>query len=208
MNYRQRVSTREIDAGAAAPTDAELLGRAETDAHAFRVLYDRHAEAVFGYFNRRGVGYHTALDLTAETFAEAWRCRHRFEDRSDGNAAPWLFGIARFALSHAARHRAVATAARERLAMMTDPTSLDLETEALLDRLNGFDPNLLSGLEALPPDSRHAVEARIIEGRSYESIAETLNCTPLAVRIRVSRALTALRTSVETDDIDRHGETA
>jgi len=208
VNYRQRVSTREIEVGEIAPTDAELLARADTDAHAFRAIYDRHADAVFGYFRRRGVGHHTAVDLTAETFAEAWRCRHRFDDRSDGNAAPWLFGIARFALSHAARHRAVATAARERLAMMTGPATLDLETEALLDRLNGFDPNLLSGLEALSPESRHAVEARIIEGHPYESIAETLNCTPLAVRIRVSRALTALRNSFEQHDIETHGETA
>ena len=213
MNYRQLVSTGEIDDRAGTPTDAELLSRADTDAHAFRVIYDRHAEAVFGYFRRRGVGHHTAVDLTAETFAEAWRCRHRFEDRSNGNAAPWLFGIARFALSHAARHRAVATAARERLAMMAGPAALDRETEALLDRLNGFDPNLLSGLEALPSESRHAVEARIIEGHSYESIAATLQCTPLAVRIRVSRALTALRNSFEQHDIgtqgiERDGETA
>ena len=208
MNYRQRVSTREIDADAIAPTDAELLARADTDAHAFRAVYDRHADAIYGYFCRRGVGHHTAVDLTAETFAEAWRCRHRFEDRSSGNAAPWLFGIARYALSHAARSRAVATAARERLAMMTGSAALDEETEMLLDRLNGFDPGLLDGLESLPPESRHAVEARIIEGHSYESIAERLNCTPLAVRIRVSRALTALRNSFEPHDIETHGETA
>lgn len=208
MQYRQRVSEREIDAGAVVPTDAELLERADTDAHAFRLLYDRHAEAVHGYFCRRGVGHHTALDLTAETFAEAWRCRHRFEDRSGGNIAPWLFGIARHALSHAARSRAVATVARERLEMMTGPAALDDETEMLLDRLNGFDPNLLDGLESLPPESRHAVEARIIVGHSYESIAERLNCTPLAVRIRVSRALTALRNSFEQQDIAKTGETA
>ena len=208
VNYRLRVSTGEVEADGVAPTDAELLALADTDAHAFRVLYDRHAESVHGYFCRRGVGHHTAVDLTAETFAEAWRCRHRFEDRSGGTIAPWLFGIARYALSHAARSRAVATAARERLAMMTGPAALDEETEMLLDRLNGFDPSLLDGLESLPAESQHAVEARIIEGHSYESIAERLNCTPLAVRIRVSRALTTLRNSFEQQHIATTGETA
>ncbi len=89
-------------------SDAALLAAADTDARAFRVVYDRHAEMVLGFFVRRGVEYQTALDLTAETFAACWLSRGRFVDHGDGNAGPWLSGIARNILSHAARHRAVA----------------------------------------------------------------------------------------------------
>lgn len=35
------------------------------------------------------------MDLTAETFAEAFRDRHRFRGQSEGEAAAWLFSIAR-----------------------------------------------------------------------------------------------------------------
>ena len=110
---------------AAIASDAELLAAADTDAHAFRVVYDRHAEAILGFFVRRGVEYHTALDLTAETFAASWLNRGRYRDRGDGNAGPWLSGIARNILSHAARHRAVVTAARERLGVLAEPRALD-----------------------------------------------------------------------------------
>ena len=48
--------------------DAELI-KAE-DADAFAIVYDRHAERVFGWARAR-VGDHAA-DLTAEVFARAW----------------------------------------------------------------------------------------------------------------------------------------
>ena len=84
------------------PSDAALLSA--VDAHSFRLFYDRYAEAIHGYFVRRGVDHHSALDLTAETFAASWLSRTRFHDPGDGSAGPWLFGIARNMLSHAARH--------------------------------------------------------------------------------------------------------
>ncbi|MCU1400033.1 MAG: polymerase, sigma-24 subunit, subfamily [Acidimicrobiales bacterium] len=171
--------------------DATLLRL--VDARAFRVVYDRHAVAILGFFTRRGVDHHTALDLTAETFAEAWSCRERFVDRAEGSAGPWLSGIARNVLSHAARHRAVVTAARERLQMSIESRPIDHETDVLLARLDGVDPALLRGLDDLPNASRAAVEARVIHGRTYAEIATTLRCTPLAARIKVSRALAALR---------------
>lgn len=187
-------------------SDAVLMARAETDAHAYRMVYDRHAEAIFAWFRARGVDHHTSLDLTAETFAEAWCCRQRFVDQRSGSAAPWLFGIARHTLSHAARHRAVVTAARERMAMTAEVHAIDRETEALFARLDGVDPALQRSLDDLPDASRRAVEARVLHGQSYEEIADELQCTPLAVRIRVSRAMTTLRNdlSIET----REGNTA
>src|SRR3954466_13540626 len=75
------------------PSDATLLAAADPDA--FRELYDRHAERVFGYFVRRSGDHDAAFDLTAETFAQAWIMRRRFRDEAAGSAAPWLFGIAR-----------------------------------------------------------------------------------------------------------------
>jgi RNA polymerase sigma-70 factor (ECF subfamily) len=191
--------------------DAALLRRADTDAHAFRLVYDRHADTIFGYFRRRGVDHHTALDLTAETFAEAWLCRHRFVDRADGSAGPWFSGIARNVLSHAARHRAVSTAARRRLEMSVDPRPVDRETERLLDQLDGIDPDLLSCLDGLSDASRHAVESRIVHGASYDDIGAALSCTPLAARIKVSRALASLRDDInvrQRQTIETEGEPA
>jgi DNA-directed RNA polymerase specialized sigma24 family protein len=83
-------------------SDAELLAAAGSDSRAFRELYDRHAARLHSFFRQRTADDDIALDLTAETFAQAWFSRRRFRDRRDGSAAPWLFGIARNVL-----HRSV-----------------------------------------------------------------------------------------------------
>ena len=180
-------------------SDAALLASAETDAHAFRVLYDRHAETILGFFLRRGVDYHTALDLTAETFAASWLSRGRYRDRGDGNAGPWFSGIARNILSHAARHRAVATAARERLGVLAEPRPFDPVGLAAVENVDGWSPELGGALDGLNGTSRRAVELRVVHGSSYEEISQALGCTPLAARIKVSRALSDLRA-----DVPRH----
>jgi DNA-directed RNA polymerase specialized sigma24 family protein len=71
-------------------SDAELLVAARTDASAFRELYERYAERIYGYHLRRSQDSDAAHDLTAETFAQAWIVRGRFRDEAGGSAGPWL----------------------------------------------------------------------------------------------------------------------
>lgn len=75
-------------------SDASLLAAARDNPDAFRELYDRYAEAVHRYFVRRTGSRTAALDLTAETLAQAWRVRARVRDEANGSAAPWICGIA------------------------------------------------------------------------------------------------------------------
>jgi DNA-directed RNA polymerase specialized sigma24 family protein len=97
-------------------SDAELIRGAAVDAAAFGELYERHARAVFGWFERRLTW--AAADLTAETFARAWLWRGRFRDERAGSALPWLFGIAANVLRESVRHDRVETRARERLGLL------------------------------------------------------------------------------------------
>src|SRR3954463_9966837 len=60
-----------------------------------------------------------ALDLTAETFAQAWHASRRFKDMADGSGGPWLCGIARNLLRQYHKHNRIESAARERLGMPT-----------------------------------------------------------------------------------------
>jgi DNA-directed RNA polymerase specialized sigma24 family protein len=91
----------------AVSSDASLLAAARHDPDAFRELYERYAEAVHEYFVRRTGSRPTALDLTAETFAQAWLVRARFRDEADGSAAPWVYGIARNVLLMSIRRGAL-----------------------------------------------------------------------------------------------------
>ena len=86
-------------------SDAHLIEGARTDAWAFRELYGRYAERMYRFYLGRSRDADAAHDLTAETFAQAWLARARFEDVAGGSAGPWLFGIARNVLSASVRRR-------------------------------------------------------------------------------------------------------
>jgi RNA polymerase sigma-70 factor (ECF subfamily) len=50
-----------------------------------------------------------------------------------------------------------------------------------------------SMLEVLPSDQRAAVQARVVDERSYEEIASELRCSESVVRQRVSRGVKVMR---------------
>jgi RNA polymerase sigma-70 factor (ECF subfamily) len=171
-------------------TDAELIAAARTDAGAFRALYDRYAEAIHRFHLGRSHDREAALDLTAETFAQAWLSRERFRDLAGGSAAPWLFGIARNVLVVSVRKRRLEQGARDRLGVLVgadrpedapDPSELWLE---------GLD----AALAELAPEQQQAVGLRVVGDLSYAELAEATGTTPGAARVRVHRGLAALRT--------------
>ena len=169
-------------------SDAELLAAARSDASAFRELYERYAERIYGYHLRRSQDPHAAHDLTAETFAQAWLSRARFRDEAGGSAGPWLFGIARHVLlvsvrrrqPRAQRLRAPRRARRGRPRAAAEPG------ESWLDGLD-------EALAHLPEAQQEAIRLRVVDDLGYDEAAERLATTPQAVRARVSRGLSALR---------------
>ncbi len=173
-------------------TDAELLARAENDPRAFREIYDRYAANVHGFFVRRCHNRDVALDLTAETFAQAWQSRHHFVDHRDGSLGPWLFGIARNVLTRSVREQRISASASERLGLLRPASSISPE-EVWLDDL---DADIAAALAELPSSQRRAVQLRVIDGLDYREVSDELHCSPVAARIRVSRGLDSLRSTL------------
>jgi RNA polymerase sigma factor (sigma-70 family) len=167
-------------------TDAELLQAARTDAHAFRELYDRYAEAIHRFQLGRTRDRDAALDLTAETFAQAWFSLRRFRDLAGGSAAPWLYAIARHVLVASVRKRRVEESARERLGLLESATTTAEPSDVWLDGLDG-------ALAELAPGIQDAIHLRVVNELSYEEVAELIGTTPAAARVRVHRGLSALR---------------
>ena len=173
------------------PTDSELLTAADHDAAAFRELYDRYAERIHAFFVARTHDRDAALDLTAETFAQMWRSRHRFEDRCGGTIGPWVFAIARHTLVRSVRAGVIATRAREALKLdLTTTPAMAPPSDAWL---SGLDDEIADALASLPDGQRRAVTLRILEGREYDDVASAMDCSPTAVRIKVSRGLHSVR---------------
>jgi RNA polymerase sigma factor (sigma-70 family) len=177
----------------AARTDAELLVAARTDPQAFREFYERYAVWIRSWFQRQTGSETAALDLTAETFAQAWRMLRRFKDLAEGSGAPWLFGIARNLLRQYHKHNRIETAARARLGLPADWDGTE-EYDAVDDRLSAgrLGPALKDAVSALPADQQAALELRVVQQLPYEEVAGRLDCSINAARLRVSRALRAL----------------
>ena len=174
-------------------TDAELISAARQDPQAFREFYDRYAVWLRSWFQRQTGSESAALDLTAETFAQAWHASRRFRDMAGGNGAPWLFGIARNLLRQYHKHNRIETAARERLGMPLAWADC-ADYERVDDRIaaTSLAPALNHAVSALPREQRRALELRVLQQLDYEEVARALGCTQNAARLRVSRALRSL----------------
>src|SRR5579871_5339379 len=174
-------------------SDAELLARARGDADAFRDLYERYAERIYAYHRRCTRDSDAAQDLTAETFAQAWLVRSRFRDESAGSAAPWLYGIARNVLLMSVRRRSLERASRERLGLLSEAAAVATHPhepdESWLEELD-------AALGELPGSQREAIRLRFERDLAYAEVAVALATTPQAARVRVHRALHALRTKL------------
>lgn len=85
---------------------AEALKTSVRSPAAFGLVYRVHARLVLVHLTRRTFVPEAALDLTAETFAQAFASRRRFRGETD-DVARWLLGIANHVLA-----RSVGAAAR------------------------------------------------------------------------------------------------
>ena len=178
-------------------SDRDLLAASRERGVGFGEFYRRHREAVLAFHGTRVREPELAADLTAETFAAALLAVH---DRSRGlpeQPVAWLFTIAHSKLVDSYRHRQVEAAARDRLALERVEVD-DEDIERVNEVVHATD--FLAHLAALlPPDQFHALTARFVEDRRYTDIAQELRCSPVVVRMRVSRALKTLRNAATED---------
>jgi RNA polymerase sigma-70 factor (ECF subfamily) len=172
-----------------AASDAALLRASRHSSTAFRVLYDRHAERVHRFLLGRTRDPGAAVELTAETFAQAWLSRDRYVDHDEETIAPWLFGIARHVLASSVRRQAVERSARDRLQLRLASTPISVDSSWL----DGLDDDLTVALAELPDGQRRAIELRILADQAYADVARHLDISPQAARVRVHRGLSAIR---------------
>ena len=116
--------------------------------------------------------------------------RERFEDRHDGSAAPWLFGIARIVLLMSIRRGAVERRTAARLGVI-ERLDLDDSTDAAPEA--GWADGADELLDSLPLTQREALRLRVVDELTYDEVADALGTTRSAARVRVHRALIALR---------------
>jgi RNA polymerase sigma-70 factor (ECF subfamily) len=182
------------------------LRRARLDAEAFSEFYDEHARRLVAFFVRRILDADVALDLTAETFAQAFAARRSFRGDTDDEARAWLFTIAHRQLAGYLRKGYVDRRARERLGVqlgVPGPEELGrVEELADVQQLRGL---VAGGLRMLSGDQRAAIELRVVSELPYDEVARQLQVSEQTARARVSRGLRLLRAAMADTAADPRG---
>jgi RNA polymerase sigma-70 factor, ECF subfamily len=168
----------------------ELVARG--DSRALALLYDRYARTVYGLSLRILSSAEHAEDIVQETFWRVWSRGATFQS-SNGQFAPWLFGIARNLCIDELRRRQARpiTKGDGEQALLTIPDGQphvdDLTWEAERRRL------IVGALSDLPADQRQVIELAYFGGLSQREIAERLSSPLGTVKTRIRLALQKLK---------------
>src|SRR5215210_2234435 len=171
-------------------SDGELILRAaEGDRGAFEVLYRRYARPVFGLALRRLGDRGRAEDAVQETFASIWRAARSYRPER-GPGAPWLYAVARNAITDRGRARS------------EPPTEVPEQTSP-----EGGPPEhaeagwtawrVHRALEGLSANERSVIELAYWSGLSQSEIAEYLGIPLGTVKTRTRAALARLADQLE-----------
>lgn len=169
------------------------MPRSLDDPVRFAEAYRTHSRSILVFLTRRTYDPETALDLTAETFAQAFAGRRRFRGSTDPELAAWLFAIARHVLARFVRRGVAERRALTRLgvdvpALEPDDIVRIVELAALTEVRSA----VVQHFSALRAEQREALRLRVVEELSYPEVASRLEVSEPTARARVSRGLRAL----------------
>ncbi|HLE98838.1 MAG TPA: sigma-70 family RNA polymerase sigma factor [Gaiellaceae bacterium] len=176
------------------PTDGELISRVGNgDRRAFEELYARYARAVLGLALRRLRDRERAEDATQEAFVAVWRSAATY-DPGRGAGAPWLYAVARNAITDGLRRSPQPTAELDvdRPGSGPDPVE-QAEQEWTAWRVH-------RAVETLPAHERPVIELAYWRGLSQSEIAGTLDIPLGTVKTRTRSALARLAQALEEDE--------
>ena len=180
------------------PTDEKLVARTLTgDRSAFRVLVERHYTNVFRLCRSILRSSEDAEDATQEVFVRVFQALGQFAGR--GAFGAWL---RRLTVNHCLNRVQSASAK-----VASRSTSLDLLADTLPaayeddpeERLlrNEDRAKIKQDLDELPPSQRAALSLRLIEGLSYEEIADMMGVPVNSVRSWLHRGRARLRETLK-----------
>jgi RNA polymerase sigma-70 factor (ECF subfamily) len=173
-------------------SDSTLLQRiARGDRDAFETLYGRYARSVFGLALRRLGDRGRAEDAVQDTFTSVWRAAQSYRPER-GPGAPWLYAVARNAISDRGRQRPEPTADAPDEAAPDPSPAEHAERDWIAWRVH-------SALAELPERERTVVELAYYSELSQSEIADFLNVPLGTVKTRTRSALSHLAELLEED---------
>ncbi len=178
-----------------ADRERELISRAQTgDRAAFAALVKAHGDEVYTLARRLVGDPHLAADIAQETLIRAWKALPNF--RGDAALSTWLHRITvNTAWTQKKRSRRHAGYSLDEIADMAAPFDSDHpETAGEILELRG---RLRQALDALPEAQRQVVVLKDVYDWSHAEIAEAMDISVSATKVRLHRARARLARYLE-----------
>ncbi len=166
-----------------------MIAVREGEVHVLGELFERHHTRLYQFCLRMTGRPALAEDLVQEVFMRMLKYRHTFRDES--TFLPWMYRLARNACADHFRKHHPSDELDERHEGLPATTA---EATAERDVETAESVSLLRrALLELPFDKREILILARFEARAYNEIAELLDCSVGAVKVRVHRAVKELR---------------
>ena len=173
-------------------SDGELIELvADGDRPAFEELYRRYARTVLGLALRRLGDRGRAEDAAQDAFVAIWRSARTYNPRR-GKGAPWLYAVARNAITDGLRRTPEPTAELQEGPGSEPDPSERAETAWTAWRVH-------RALEVLPEHERPVIELAYWRGLSQSEVASTLGIPLGTVKTRTRSALSRLADELEEE---------
>ncbi|HTB70413.1 MAG TPA: RNA polymerase sigma factor [Solirubrobacteraceae bacterium] len=186
---RPRVSSKETLRKLA---DEELMALvAGSDADAFEVVLERHADAAFSLAYRICGRRALAEEIAQESFLAVWRSGARY-DRARGSVRTWTLGIVHnraidtLRRSGTQEHQRVSDEGIDERLEAPERTELQAVDSAVAD-------DVRAALTALPDEQRRVIELAYFGGFTHVEIASMLDAPVGTVKGRMRLGLRKLR---------------
>ena len=180
-------------------SNSELVKKSQLgDRSAFEQLVLRHQELVFSLSYKLTGNREMANDVAQEAFIRAWKAIEKF--RGDSTFSTWIYRItvntAWTLRKKAKKHNTL------NIDETYEPIVIDEKKDPEMVAINSDLSSVLSkALNNLPVEQRIIVELKNIEGRSHKEIADYLDISVTAAKVRLHRAHQKLRQILE--DVER-----
>jgi RNA polymerase sigma factor (sigma-70 family) len=157
-------------------------------------VFRRHYAQIYRFVRRRTVSDEQAEDITQDVFVNVAAASRRLKpDRP--LLLGWLHQVARRRLADEVRRELRRPSNVLPLEAVDDVAARDTMRALMLGAA------LREAIGRLPRGQRDVVVLKLLQGRSFTEIAERLDASPAACKMRLVRALEALRDELEKEGI-------
>jgi RNA polymerase sigma-70 factor (ECF subfamily) len=165
------------------------------EAHAFEVIYERHADAAFSLAYRMCGARAAAEDVTQEAFLALWRSVARY-DRGRGSVRSWVLGIVHNRAIDSLRRSNVHARRRASDEGIEERFEARERTDVEVTRREDA-ASIRTVLDELPAEQSKVIELAYFGGFTHSEIAQMLETPVGTVKGRMRLGLEKMRSHAE-----------